>query len=341
VSRIAVSLALLVWGIGYVLGCERESKPEHAPVASSEVELDLGAVRVSVVDGLEAAVRDPAVAQQLGLAARFESPEVEPALERLLARATSDAELARIGDAFFLALQDSPAMRAALLEHARQNPELVDTDLAALRNSFVADVERRLTRDELAAALEQHLRAMLRRNDEALAQAWMLEAGGASGLAAAVLARLQVPQLRSKLAEWLGREGLQSVLVRHFADPKRATQLLLALAPTLLSAQALVEILDHPRTAELLAGALGRALQDEQVRVRCEGLFALALAPELDATAFTQELARLLDEPAVTREAAALASAVARGQRAREVGARDLARIPAAERDARLLETLD
>lgn len=328
------------------VGCEREPKPE--PV-QQEVELDLGAIRVGVVDGLEAAIRDPAVAQQLGLAARLDTPEIEPALERLLARVTADPELGRTADAFFLALQDSPAMRAALLEHVRQHPELTsmsqagsDADLGALRDSFVADVEQRLTREELAVLLERDLRLAVRSSDDALAQVWVSEAGGGSAVAAAVLARLEDPGFRVELEQWLGREGLRSVLVRRFADPKRAAELLLGIAPMLASSQGVIEILDHPRTAQLLAGALGRVLADEQVRSRCEELFALALAPELDASAFTRVLSQLLDEPALSREATALSRAVAREPATRGVVVSEVEAIAGQpEFDALLLRMLD
>jgi hypothetical protein len=332
-------LALLVG----VAGCERESIPEATPAVSSEVELDLGAIRVGIVDGLEAAVRDPAVAQQFGLAAKLETPEVEAALERLLARVTADPELERIADAFFLTLQDSPAMRAALLEHARHHPEFLDSDLGALRESFVADIERRLTREELAAALEQQLRAALRGSDETLAQVWMSEAGGASALAAGVLVRLEDPEFRDKLGGWLGREDLQAVLVRRFADPKRAAEWLLGVAPTLGASDGLVEILDHERTAELLASSLGRALQDEQVRTRCEELFKLALEPEFDASAFAQALARLFHEPALLQEATAIARAVAREPIVRDVVVREIDEVIAkrAQLDALLQQALD
>jgi hypothetical protein len=323
------------------LACEREPKTEPE-VSQHEVELDLGAIRVAIVDGLEATVRDPTVAEQLGFAARLDTPEVESARERLLARMSTDPELGRIADAFFLALQDSPAMRAALLEYVRQHPELVDADLTALRDSFVADLQQRLTREEIAELLEQQLRTALQDSEEALAQAWVSEAGGASAVAAAVLVRLEDPVFRSKLEQWLGRDGLQSVLVRRFADPKRGAELLLGIAKTLGASQAMVEILDHPRTAQLLAGALGRVLADEQVRTRCEEAFALALAPELDPAAFTRVLSQLLDEPALSREAKALLSAVAREPATRAVIVSEVEAIAAApEFDALLLQTLD
>lgn len=320
------------------LGCEQESAPKDIWAAQAEAPLDPGAIRVAIVDGLEAAGRDPAVAQQLDVAARLESPEVAAAIERLLARATADGELNRIADAFFLELQDSPAMRAALLEHARQHPELVDSDLGALRDSFVADVERRLTREALAELLERQLRMAVRDSDLVLAKAWISEAGGASAVADRVVARIGDPDVRAQLATLLGRDNLQAVLVRRFADPSRAARLLLGLVPAPGSSAMLVAILDHERTAALLAAALGRALQDEQVRSQCEELFALALAPELDAPAFTQALARLLDDPTLRLEATTFTLAVAREPFTRQAIVAEVQRL--ADLDALLVQTL-
>jgi hypothetical protein len=336
VSRFALALLAVL-----ALGCERDPKPGVAEVARSEVELelDLGAIRVSIVDGLEAAVQDPGIAQQLGPAARLESPEVVAAIERLLARVIADPELVRIADEFFLALQDSPAMRATLLEHARQHPELVDSDLSTLRETFVADVERRLTREALAELLEKQLRVAVRESDTMLAKAWVSEAGGASALAGRVLARIEDPEFRAQLSTLLGRDNLQAVLVRRFADPTRAARLLLGLAPTPPSQETLVQILDHERTAQLLAAALGRALQTKQVRTQCEELFALALAAELDAPAFTQALASLLDDPTLRSEATTFTSAVAREAFSRRAVSAEVARL--SELDALLLQTLD
>jgi hypothetical protein len=336
VNRSALALLAVL-----ALGCERDPKPEVAEVArrEAEPELDLGAIRVSIVDGLESAVQDPGIAQQLGPAARLESPEVVAAIERLLARATANPELVRIADEFFIALQDSPAMRATLLEHARQHPELVDSDLSALRETFVADVERRLTRPELAELLETQLRVAVRDSDTVLANAWISEAGGASALAGRVLSRIEDPEFRAQLSTLLGRDNLESVLVRRFADPTRAARLLLGLAPTPISQDTLVQILDHERTAQLLAATVGRALQAKQVRLQCEELFALALAAELNPSAFTQALATLLDDPTLRSEAATFTSAVAREAFSRHAVSAEVARLP--ELDALLLQTLD
>lgn len=319
------------------VGCEPDPKPGVAE--RSEVELDLGAIRVSIVDGLETAMQDPGVAQQLGPAARLESPEVVAAIERLLARVITDPELTRIADDFFIELQDSPAMRAALLEHARQHPELVDSDLSALRETFVADVERRLTREQLAELLEQQLRVAVRDSDAVLAKAWVSEAGGASALADRVLARVEDPEFRAQLSTLLGRDDLQAVLIRRFADPTRAARFMLGLSPTPVSQATLAAILDHERTAQLLAGAIGRALQAKQVRRRCEELFALALAAEFDTPAFTQALASLLDDPALWYEATTFTSAVAREEYSRRAVSAEVARL--SELDALLLRTLD
>ena len=327
-------LALLA---ALAIGCEREPPPEPLRAASSEADLDPGAIRVAIVDGLEAAARDPGITQQLSATTRLDTPEVVAAIERLLARTTADPELARIADDFFVALQDSPALRAALLEHARQNPEFVDSDLSALRETFMADVERRLTREELAELLEQQMRLAVRDSDSVLAQAWASEAGGAAALAGRVIARIEDPEFRAKLSSLLGRDELQAVLVRRFADPTRAARLLVRLDP--ISTQTLIEILDHERTAQLLAGALGRALQTERVRQRCEELFALALATEFDATPFTNELALLLDDPTLSQEAITFANAIAREEPSRRAVSAEVARI--SDLDALLLQTLE
>lgn len=325
-------LALLA---GVAIGCGRENQPEAASTESSEPKLDVGAIRVAIVDGLEAAARDPSIAGQLGLAAQLETPDVVAAVERLLARAANDPELARAADEFFAALQDSPAMRAALLEHARQNPEFIGADLSPLRETFKAEVERRLTREQLVELLEQQLRIAVRERDEALAQAWLFEAGAGSALAGRVLERLDDPRFRSELSTLLGRD-LQAVLERRFSDPKRAARLLLDLPA--ISPNVVIEILDHERTASLLAAALARALRDPSVRERCEALFALALAAELDAPAFTQTLERLLDEPALAREVATFTTAVARENFSRQAITAELARL---DLDAQILRSLE
>jgi hypothetical protein len=335
VTRLGLALLLSICAVA----CEREAKPE---VAQTEAELDLGAIRVSIVDGLEAAVSDPATAQALELTVWLETAEAKAALERMLARVTANPELGRRADAFFLALQDSPAMRAALLEHTRKHPELVDSDLGALRESFIAEVEQRLTREELAVLLERQLRVALSRADVPLAQAWISEAGGASALAAAVLTRLEDPAFRSQLEQLLGREDLQNVLVRRFAAPKRAAALLFSFVPAWASSQAMIEVLDHPHTAKLFAVALGRLLEDEQVRTYCEELFAMAIAPQLDTLGFTRALLQLLVEPAVSREASALLGALARDPVVRGAVTKQVEELSGrSEFDAVLLQALD
>lgn len=196
-------------------------------------------------------------------------------------------------------------------------------DLGGIRAGFVGHVDRRLTRPELAGLLEGELRAQLRAGDAVLARVWVAEAGGAATIAAALIGRLEDPGLEAALGERLGREGeaVQARLERRLADPARAGQLLVGLAPILDSqagAQSLVEILDHPRSAELLAAALTRALAEASVRARCEQLFALALAPSFEAAAFERELEALAAEAVVERELAALLSAIAREPAARE-----------------------
>jgi hypothetical protein len=115
----------------------------------------------------------------------------------------------------------------------------------------------------------------------------------------------------------LGRDpvAVQARLERRLADPARAAQLLIAMQPALASKaglNTLAQIVQHERTAERLAAALARTLADEQLRERCEQLFALALAPSFDEAAVARALEELLGEPAITREAAALLGAIAR-----------------------------
>jgi hypothetical protein len=296
------------------VGCSREPNPDADAGSSSAVTLDLGALRASAVDGLELAASDPAIARALGLSAQLEAPTSQAAIERLLARLTADPELTRASDQLFIRLQDSPAMRAALVAYAQATNE---SDLAALSEGFSSHVVAQLTRPELAALLERELREQLRASDPALARAFVVEAGGASAIAAGIVSLIQDPSFEPKLRERLGRDpaAVQARLERRLADPTRAGKILIAIHPHLGSESgltALAQILDHERTAELAAAAMARALADPQLRERCEQLFALALAPEFDAAAFTRALDDLLTESAVTREAAALLSALAR-----------------------------
>src|SRR5690606_12469722 len=233
---------------------------------------------------------------------------------------SADPTLSAAADRLFAEVQEGPAMRAALAEFARQNPEL---DLTALTEGFVAHVDERLTRIAIAEAIESVLRVELRSADPALARALMVEAEGAQVLGSAIVASVAEPELRAELERRLGKDpaALQQRLARRLAEPGRLEQLVAALgeqARSTAGIAAVVEILDHPTTATLLAGALARALDDAAVRERCEQLFDLALAEELDVVAFERELRRLLDEPAVVREAAALLAAVAREPLVRE-----------------------
>lgn len=310
-SAMSLALAMLTTSIG----CERDPKPDTQAAASATLEgaasLDLGAVRASVVDGLELAASDPVIAEGLGLAARLEDPSLHAALERLLARVAADPELTRASDQLFARLQDSPAMRAALVDYAREKPEL---DAAALSEGFVSYANVRLTRPELVTLLEAKLRAQLRAANPELARAFVGEAGGGSAIAAGVVSRLEDPGFASKLRERLGRDptAVQARLERRLADPARAGQLLIAMQRELASKTALAQIVDHERAAKLIASGLTRALADEQVRERCEQLFALALAPRFDEAAFARALDDLFGEPVVAREAAALLGALAR-----------------------------
>lgn len=299
-----------------LLACERT--PEPQPRADVQAELDAGALRASAVDGLEAAAKDPVIASKLGLAAALEQPDVEVAIERMLARVGADPTLSGAADRFFAEVQEGPAMRATLAEFARANPEL---DLTALTEDFVAHVDERLTRAGIAEALERVLRSELRSADAALAQALIVEAGGGEALASAIVASFA--ERRTELEQRLGKDpsALQERLERRLAEPGRVGYLVASLGEQARSAvgvAAIVEILDHEATATVLAAALARALDDAAVRERCEELFGLALAEELDVRAFERELRRLLDEPAVVREAAAVLDAVAREPVVRE-----------------------
>ncbi len=304
------------------LACERE--PSASGPDPAALELDAGALRVSAIAGLEAAVDDPVVAESLGLAPALERPELEPAIERLLARLGADPRLSEVADRLFAELQDSPAMRAALLDYARANPDL---ELSALTEGFVAYVDARLTRPAIATAIESRLRARLRTAEPALARTLVREAGGAELLATAILVSFAEGRVRAGLEARLGKDpaALQERLRERLSDPRRLAYLVTALGEPLRSeagALALRTIVDHERTATLVAGALARALEDPAVRERSEALFALALAEPLDARAFERKLGGLLDEPALVREAEALLAALAREAYVREqVGA--------------------
>ena len=259
-------------------------------------------------------------ASKLALAGALEHPDIEVALERLLARATADATLSAASDRFFAEVQEGPAMRAALAEFARANPEL---DLTALTEGFVAHVDERLTRTTIAERLEAVLRTELRNADAGLARALLIEAGAAEVLGFAIVLSFADANVRAALEQRLGKDpaALQQRLERHLAEPRRVGYLIASLGEQARAEAGLlgiVAILDQETTAKQLAGALARALDDADVRERCEGLFGLALAEELDQVAFERELRALLDEPAVVREAGALLGAVAGEELVRE-----------------------
>ncbi|MFO7564773.1 MAG: hypothetical protein R6X02_19165 [Enhygromyxa sp.] len=312
----------LLLALALAIGCERKQEPQ--PQVDARGELDAGALRASAVEGLEAAARDPVIASKLALAGALEQPDIETAIERMLARLGADPTASGAADRFFAEVQEGPAMRATLAEFARQNPEL---DLSALTEGFVAHVDERLTRPGITAAIEAVLRVELRSADAALARALMIEAEGAQVLAAAILGSFADAQVRAELEGRLGKDpaALQARLERRLADPGRLAYLITQLGEQARAPEgiaAIVEILDHPSTATLLGGALARALDDEAVRERCEGLFGLALAEELDTAALERDLRRLLDEPAIVREAAGLLAALGREDYVRERVAR-------------------
>lgn len=309
---------VVVLALALALACERQEQPQEQ--AKVQAELDGGALRASAIEGLEAAAKDPVLASKLALAAALDQPDIEVAIERMLARATADPTLSAVADRFFVELQEGAAMRAALAEFARANPEL---DLSALTEGFVAHVDERLTRPAIAETIESVLRSELRGADPALAEALLVEAGVAEVLGSAIVISFAHANVRAELERRLGKDpvALQQRLERHLGEPGRVGFLIAELGEQARSPAGLaviVEILDQQATAQQLAAALARALDDAEVRERCEGLFELALAEELDAVAFERELRQLLDAPAVVREAGALLDAVAREFSVRE-----------------------
>jgi hypothetical protein len=310
VKRVGLILALAL-----AFACERKPEPQ---AAEQRAELDAGALRASAIDGLEAAASDPVIASKLALAAALEQPDIETAVERMLARVGADPTLSGVADRLFADVQEGPAMRATLAAYARANPEL---DLAELTEGFVAHVDERLTRVGITETIERVLRAKLRELDSTLARVLLVEAGGAQALADAIVAGLV--EVRAELERRLGKDpaALQERLERRLADAGRVGFLLVEIGEQARSAEGIagiVEIIDHPSTATLLAQALARALDDGAVRERCESLFGLALAEELDIRAFERELRRLLDEPAIVREASGVVAAIGRESLVRE-----------------------
>ena len=340
-----------VWGglalVASVCACERggaSGDASDASASASATELDAGALRASAIDGLEAAAADPVLASELGLAQALTRPDVEIAIERMLARVGANEGVTAASDRLFTEVQAGPAMRAALAEYARQNPEL---DLTGLTEGFVAYVDERLTRVEIAETITAVLRARLQQVDPALGSALMTDGGGAEQLATAILVAFTDAKLRGQLERRLGKDPseLQQRLVRRLGSAGRVGALLGLMGEQLrgeAGTAALVRIVDDERTAELLAGALGRVLDDPPVRDHCEVLFGLALADAIDVREFERELGRVLDEPAVVREAGSLLAAVAREPVAREAITSVVAAVVAAPGFGdRLVEALD
>lgn len=314
-TRLVICLVAFV-----AIACERDGRSQAQEAAEARAELDAGALRASAIEGLEAAARDPVIASKLALAATLERPDLEVAVERMLARVSADPKLGAVADQLFADVQDSPAMRATLAELARANPEL---DLSALTEAFVAQVDERLTRPELAEVIEASLRARVRGSDAVLAEALIVETGAAELLATAIIVSFADAKVRAALERQLGKDvaDLQERLGKRLAEPRRVGHLVEALGERLRSEAAIadwVAIVDHETTAELLAAALARMLADAAVRDRCEALFGLALAQELDLRAFERELRALLNEDAVSREVEALLFALAREEFVRE-----------------------
>jgi hypothetical protein len=321
VGRFAgVGLLLLLLGSP---ACSREGQESPAITAGQAAqthELDIGAVRSAAIDGLEATAGDPVTVRQLGLAAALTGPELQPAVERLLARLGRDPELERAADRWFSAVQDGPTLRAVLVEFARTNPDL---ELSELTAGFVAHVDERLTRPALAEAIAATLRTQLRGADEALAKAMLVEAEGAELLAEVLLLRLGDPQVEAALKRRLGQDlpTLEARLIERLGSPRRASfavELLGEVVASDAGVVALITIVDHEQSARLVAAALAELLDDPGVRERGETLFGLALAEDLDVRAFERELALLLAEPAVMRAGKTLLTGLARAKHARE-----------------------
>lgn len=298
---VAVALVLVLgWG------CERgrEATP-RADASPSPTVIDRQTLEPLLVRGLDAAVEDRAIAEQLDVAGALASAPVSEALERSLARVVADRDVQLIADRLLTELQDSPAMRAALVEYAKANPSL---DVAALQAGFVGHVEQRLTRVELAEQLELALRLELRATNLALAQALLIDAHGDATLARLLGERFAQQPYAADFADGLqiDRTELHARLTTRASEPRHAGELLLALGEHLrtpVGQRQLAALVDDERFAALLGAALSRLLLDDDIRARCKTLFALALAPAFDPAAFARELSELLDEPVVTDEA--------------------------------------
>lgn len=338
------ALALVV----LALGCSQskdaaDHRPEDREHKAEPDAVDGAALRAAAVDGLEAAVDAPEVARAFERS--FETIVVEPvvveASERMLARVGADEATDRAADGFFAQLQDSEAVRAALVAYARENPDL---DTAALAEGFVAYVDVRLTRPELAEALRRTLEGELASVGGALGRALMVEAGGAEALADVYTLHFAEGPFSNQLRERAGDDAHR--LESRLADGERQAALVLDFAGVLADAPTghdlIAGILDDPATADAVADGLRHLMRDDAFRAATGDLLELALADEPDLRAFERALDELLRSPAVVREAAALLGTVARSESSRELVASFVLRYGERESvDALLLECLD
>ncbi|NVB40191.1 hypothetical protein G6O69_20255 [Pseudenhygromyxa sp. WMMC2535] len=302
--------------LAWLVACQAsEDSPRERSVPTRPA-LDRGAARAAAVDGLEAAAEQAEV--EAALARCFESLLGEAAIleasERALARVAEDPELAAEADDFFAALQDSPAMRAALVDYARaaQGEGITSAGL-------IAFVDARLTRPELTALLRRTLTAALADAGPALGHALLIEADGAEALAEVVTSHLDDPEFSRRLGERLGDDPQR--LARRLGDPERGATLLVDFAAVLAEAPTghatIAAILDAQTSAALSAASLRRLLRDDTFIAASRELFALALAAQIDARALEAAIDALLALPALRREAAALLAALARSEVAR------------------------
>ena len=322
-------LALLGWLSlgGLSLGCS-PAPPDSAPEASAgereppkqEASVDLGALRASAVDGLEAALRDPALRHSFDLAWALESPELASAGAQLFTRAQQTPALEQAVAQLVAALQDGAIMRARLVEYAQANPELGASELS---EGFAAHISERITRPEVVAQLQAALALAARELGPEVALVCIHDAGGGALLAAQGVAQLDRPALRAQLDERVGRDlgAAQARLERRLSDPRRAAGLLTAFALYLSSEAGLprvVALLDAPHSAQSLGEGVARLLADPQVREGLERLFGRASEAEFDDLAAKRALEALLAQPLVNEQARLWLVRVARDPVTRE-----------------------
>lgn len=300
---------------------EPEPEPDTQPIAIDPTS-ERDELRADAREGLELAIDDPALARPLERAFTqlASAPEVIEAGEKLLARVGQQPRIEQPSAAFFATLQATPGMRAALAEYARANPQL---ELDAITAGFVSHVDVRLTRPELAQQVALELGEQLGAAGPVLGGALLREASGAARLADRVADRLIDPELASALDQRLGSDPVKRAdrLHRHLADPRRAADVLLALAEALrgpAGVRLLAGLLDDETLAPAFADALARVLEDSQFRDQVALVFEQALAAELDPPALERELDALLALPVIEREAAALLAELARLPSVRE-----------------------